>query len=562
MERPRNLPSKYCYAPYLLSALLWALASPSYPFVRLEFLAWVWMVPMLLALRSVESLTGVLWRVYLTLLFSFAFIMSWVAVASPTGFVIATVISAAVFTVPFLGLHFVRRSFGWRAALLSLPVLWTAWEWLFHRTELSFGAIEMGQSQANLYWLIQYVDITGVWGIAFWLALFNVLVVLAIEKWRAEIAHSGGNARASLVVLARKVAIVFALMLLPPLAYSSYIFIKESRADVSGREVSVLLVQTNSNPWTLMNSNEADFKVGRAIALTEKALTQSHPDLIIWPEGTVSQFWSLDKETRQVIRRNVSRWQTPLLTGMIDAREATERGSAAPDQSSEAQPRYQYFNGAVMLSPKLTEGAAGRYGVEESEPYYRRVLMPFVERVPYPDHFPFSLIHTLKMYEYPDLTPGDRATVFTFQDRSGQQVTTATALCYEQLYPAETAELVRNGAQALSFLTNQSWFSKTHGPYQLAALSRIRSIETRRAALRAANSGVTWVVDAYGRIQMEVPWWSEQTLAAKVKLSDEQTIYVRYTDYLPKGCLYLSLALLFAAAWKRVRSALRTPKTV
>ena len=229
MNPPRALPPNYRYVPYLLSALLWALASPSYPFVRLEFLAWVWMVPMLLALRSVESMAGALWRVFLTLLISFAFIMSWVAVASPTGFIIATLISAAVFTVPFLCLHFVRRSFGWRTALLSLPILWTAWEWLFHRTELSFGAIEMGQSQANFFWLIQYVDITGVWGIAFWLALFNVLIVIAIERWREERTSESGNDRAALKLLARRLAVVFALMLLPPLAYSSYIFLNKFR---------------------------------------------------------------------------------------------------------------------------------------------------------------------------------------------------------------------------------------------------------------------------------------------------------------------------------------------
>jgi apolipoprotein N-acyltransferase len=526
--------------------------------VRLEFLAWVWMVPLLVALRPVESLAGVLWRVYLTLLVSFAFIMSWVAVASPAGFVIAALISAAVFTVPFVGLHFARRAFGWRAALLSLPFVWTAWEWLFHRTELSFGAVEMGQSQANLYWLIQYVDMTGVWGIAFWLALFNVLVVLAFEGWRAETPRR--DKRPRFKSLARRLAAVAALMLLPPLAYSAYVFLGESRHTQTEREISVLLVQTNINPWERLDNRSAAFKVGRAAALTRKALAQERPDLVVWPEGTVSQLWSFDKEARDNVRREVARWQTPLLTGVMDARRVA-------DESHESA-TYEYFNGAVLLAPpdeaRETAGAPARADdVRESEPYYRRVLMPFVERVPYREHFPFSRIPAIQIADdTPELTAGDRATTFDFRDRSGQRVTTATVICYEQLYPAETAELVRGGAQVLAFLTNQGWFSKTHGPYELAALSRIRSIETRRAAVRAANTGVTWVVDAYGRVQAEVPWWSEQTLPVRVRLSDEQTIYVRYTDYFPKLCLCASLALFFAATLQKVRRWFRPPKPV
>jgi apolipoprotein N-acyltransferase len=397
--------------------------------------------------------------------------------------------------------------------------------------------------------------VTGVWGIAFWLALFNALVALAVSDWRAE--ETRGGAPLPFRVLARRLAKVFALMLLPPLAYSAFVFIGETRRAQSGREISALLVQTNLNPYAPLDGDGAAYRIGRAAALTRRALSEGKPDLVVWPEGTVLQLWSLDSEARNNVRREVARWQTPLLTGVIDARRAAEE-SRGGTQSAAAS--YEFFNGAVMLTPSAgeTQGAgntsAGTRDVRVSEPYYRRVLMPFVERVPYKERFPFSHIPALRMDETsPELTPGQRATVFDFPDRGGRQVTTAAVICYEQLYPAETAEFVRGGAQVLAFLTNQGWFSKTHGPYELAALSRIRSIETRRTALRAANTGVTWVVDAYGRVQAEVPWWSEQTLRVDVRLSDELTLYVRYTDYLPKACLCVSLALFLAAAWKRMR---------
>ncbi len=72
-------------APYVLSALLLGLSYPSYPYVRLEALAWVWMVPMLLALKSVESFPKFLRNVYLTLLCVAVVGMSWLALSTLSG---------------------------------------------------------------------------------------------------------------------------------------------------------------------------------------------------------------------------------------------------------------------------------------------------------------------------------------------------------------------------------------------------------------------------------------------------------------------------------------------
>ncbi len=119
-------------------------------------------------------------------------------------------------------------------------------------------------------------------------------------------------------------------------------------------------------------------------------------------------------------------------------------------------------------------------------------------------------------------------------------------ICYENLYPEISADAVCNGAQILAAITNEGFFAGSQGQYQLAAFSRFRSIETRRAMVRAAATGMTRATDKFGRITAEVPMWSEQILRTRVSLSDEQTFYVRFGDWMPKLCLLLiGLLMLF-----------------
>src|SRR5437016_3612513 len=121
--------------PYVMSGLLFALSWPNYPYVRLEIFAWVWMVPLLLALRSVTSFLRFLRNVYFTMLLGWVFGMSWLITSTTLGTLLGFFVAATVFTAPLAGFYLVRRSLGWRAALWSAPVVWTAWEGLDHQSE-------------------------------------------------------------------------------------------------------------------------------------------------------------------------------------------------------------------------------------------------------------------------------------------------------------------------------------------------------------------------------------------------------------------------------------------
>lgn len=557
MKAPAPRPTARAYLPCVLSGLLLGVSYPSYPYVRLEALAWVWMVPLLLSLREVRSLPRFLGRVYLASFVACVTGMSWLLTATTPGALLLFFVGALVFTAPFVGFYFVRRAFGWSAALWSAPFVWTAWDWLYHRSEGSFGWLPLGVTQSNLYWLVQYVDVTGVWGVTFWLVLFNVLVVSAAEG-RPAAGGSAAAGRAAAKLLTFRLAAACALMLAVPLAYSAYVFTRPAPGTAEGAsELSVLLVQPNVNPWQKLSDESRPAVLRKTIALTNRALAgpAEGPDLVIWPETAVPYHLPANREAREAVYRAVTRWQTPLLTGLFDA-GAEVSGGAAPADAGKPE----IFNAAALLSPG-PEASGRRLNVEVSPAYHKRVLMPFVERVPYAERFPALQRLAVDIGVGGRVSPGRGATVFTLRTRRGEGARVAAAICYEYLYPSEVADLVRGGAQALAFVTNEGWFSRTHGEYQMAAFSRLRAVETRRAVARTANTGMTELIDRYGRVQAQAPWWSEQSLAGRVGLSDELSLYVRYTDYFPRTCAWASLAILAAALMRGARRLFRQGET-
>ncbi|MDQ4119923.1 MAG: apolipoprotein N-acyltransferase [Acidobacteriota bacterium] len=521
-EKNSSLSTKY--VPVILSGLLLGLSLPNSPFLPLGFLAWVWLVPLLLELRNAVSFRAFFGKTLVALGVAFVTIMFWVTNATPLGFLIAVLVGIAVYSVPFLWLFAARRAIGWNSALWTLPVVWTGWEWLFHRSEISLGTIQLAHTQSEFYWLVQFIDLTGASGIAFWLVLLNVSIVRAAEKVREE---------KSQVIARRGAYLLPVLLFVLPLVYSAFVFLKP---EVEKKQISVLAVQPDVTPWLEARLEENAAILGKIVSLTDRALKAQQPDLIVWVEAAVPFDISREEVIRKFLGGYVNKWHTPVLTGIFMSKE-NENGLTQADESNLA-----IYNSAVVLSPE----ALGTDSIKISDLYGKRRLIPFVERAPYNEQFPFVKDWIIKVGVRPDLSLGQKANPLPFNIREGETAQAGMMICYEQVYGAETAEVVRNGAQFLAAITNEGWFGSSHGQYQLASFSRLRNIETRRATIRVGSTGVSWITDRLGRVTKQVPAWSEQILTGNIELSDEQTIYVRYIDYFPKLCAFLSVLLFIA----------------
>ena len=527
-----------------LSGLLLGLSVPCFSFAPLGFLAWAWMLPLLFELKRTERFPAFLGRVLIAVGIGFSMITLWVVNASVYGFLASTLMGTVVWTVPFICFYFVRRFLNWKIALVSLPFFWTAWEWLYHLTPLSFGAVRLGYTQSDLLWLIQYADLTGVEGVTFWLVLVNVAIYLLAAKLAESMSVTTNfNRRQFSRVLPET---IFALTLFAlPISYAAYVFFKSQPSE---KEISIAAVQPNISPLTDYSAKNLPNIFGKQLALTDKALKTDAPDLILWNEVAVPYILSEDAAANIYLAKQLKKWNTPVLTGLIEIKDYAKDEARPPLLVAQNRDR-EFFNAAALFQPNQIQD--GKLPINLSDLYLKRRLMPFLEHVPFSDEYPFLADLLIPIGTRPRLSYGERAKTFDFQTKDGAGVKVGVMICYENLYPEMSADAVRDGAQFLTAITNEGFFAGSQGQYQLAAFSRFRSIETRRATIRAAATGITRSTDKFGRITAEVPTWSEQILRTKVSLSNEQTFYVRFGDWLPKFCLLIVGLLIFCAISQR-----------
>ena len=94
------------------------------------------------------------------------------------------------------------------------------------------------------------------------------------------------------------------------------------------------------------------------------------------------------------------------------------------------------------------------------------------------------------------------------------------AVCYEAVFPWLSRAAVRQGSQLLATITNDAWYGTSAAPYQHFQQARVRAVETGRYLVRAANTGISGVVDPYGRVQVQSPLFETGTWTGDVRWLD------------------------------------------
>ena len=201
---------------------------------------------------------------------------------------------------------------------------------------------------------------------------------------------------------------------------------------------------------------------------------------------------------------------------------------------------FETYNASMLLE----------HGNSSPQIYRKMRLVPFAERVPYVDYFPWLGHLTFSLAGINGWGKGRDTMVMQLHSSRYGKVNIANIICYESIFPDLVTEFVRKGAQVLTLVTNDGWYATSYGPYQHLAIGRIRCIENRRAMARCANTGLTVVINKYGRIIAEIPWWQEQTLTAEVPLESSLTFYTSNPDLFPKSAMVVSAGLFLIAFFK------------
>ncbi|MDZ7413667.1 MAG: apolipoprotein N-acyltransferase [candidate division KSB1 bacterium] len=476
----------------LLTGISLTLAFP--PF-HVGFLAYVSLIPFFFLLRGKTFGETFRWSYLCGLIVSVG-TLYWINWVTLPGGLAAIVVLPLYFSIYALLHHLVHKQWG-EIAFVTIPFLWTGVEFLRSLGEIAFPWTLLAYTQTRYLKLIQFANITSAFGVSFWVATINVLlyrVILTRRNWRAALAY------------AASALLLFAL----PWWYGTRVMSKEKAPD---RSLRVVLVQGNIDPLLKWDRELKELNFATYERLTRGSICHN-PDLVVWPETATPCYLRHEPEDMDRVRRLVDSLGVPLLTG-------------SPDYVYDLESGFATYNSAFLLLP----------GEDDLQRYAKMQLVPFGERVPYQDAFPFSLVKrlldALELGEG-NWSPGKDAVVFTMPHREGAS-RFSVPICYESVFPELVRKFVVRGAEFLVVITNDAWFGRPSlprwlcgGMYQHAEIAVFRAIENRIAIARCANTGVSALIDPYGRIVQATDIFVEAVVAGEVPLRREDTFYARH----------------------------------
>jgi apolipoprotein N-acyltransferase len=202
-----------------------------------------------------------------------------------------------------------------------------------------------------------------------------------------------------------------------------------------------------------------------------------------------------------------------------------------------------FFLFGIPLADSATAYANSVAGIGpqgQSYRYDKHHLVPFGEFIP----TGFRWFTDLMQIPLGDFTRGAAVqTPFAVKDQL-----VLPNVCYEDVFGEEIARQLRDAARPATLLLNVSnlaWYGESVAIPQHLQISRMRSLETGRPMLRATNNGATAIIDGRGNVQDLLPYYRQDTLAAKVQGMTGSTPYIRFGNL-----LFLALGgLLLAGAW-------------
>ncbi|MDZ4365057.1 apolipoprotein N-acyltransferase [Brevundimonas sp.] len=392
--------------------------------------------------------------------------------------------------------------------ILLFSALFCLMEWLRGHVLTGFPWNPAGAGWAAGSAASQFAAVAGVYGLSLYtlvaVSAFGPLAAPGPRKGRIGVAMAGALALLALVVGGT---------------------VRLDRAQVTYTDTVIRIVQADvdqQSKWT----PEAYFGiVDRYVNLTARPGAVV-PDVILWPEGalpnTFNRVFAPGAEEGIAIARALQPGQT-LLAGLSRGEEDT----SAPEGA-------RYFNSLIALH---SEGAQG---LRVAAVYDKHRLVPFGEYLP--AGALMSLLGIRSLVHVPsDFSAGPRPAPIDLPGAPRVQ----PLICYESLYPGFTPGGVGR-PEWIANVSNDAWFGKTSGPLQHLNLAAYRAIETGLPLARATPTGVSAMIDPWGRVVGDKRIDASESGVIDVRLPRPTavTLYGRFGDTL----FWLGLVLAVAAA--------------
>jgi apolipoprotein N-acyltransferase len=382
--------------------------------------------------------------------------------------------------------------------LLLAPAAWVATEFCRGFFFGGFPWVPLGNSQVTLLPVAQVASVLGVYGLTALVATVNAGIAYALL--------APGRGRA--------IAVAAIAGLLAGVGAWGTWRIAEGSLTRAGTPIRVGLVQGNIAQADKWNPAEARRIFTTHVAMKRDAVRRG-AELVIWPESSTPFMFEEDEAGEAGVRGLAREVGVPILFGS--------------DQVDRSARTVRLFNSAFLVSPS-----------GETVGVYRKIhLVPFGEYIPFKEwlYFVSPLVE-----RFTDFSPGTATVMLPVGSHQ-----MSTAICYEVVYPSLIRESVIAGTQLLTTITNDGWYGESSAPFQHFAMASMRAIEQGRYLARAANTGISGVIDPYGRVVRQSAIFEQVGLVEEVRFLTSRTVYSVIGDLVGYLAIAVTLATLIAA---------------
>jgi apolipoprotein N-acyltransferase len=385
--------------------------------------------------------------------------------------------------------------------LCLFPLAWVGAEYLRGVVFGGFPWIPLGNTMVTLLPIAQLASAFGVFGLSLFVAFVNVGF--------ATTALMAGRPR--LIAASTTLAAIATVSIWGGMRLAG-------NELTSGAPIKIGLIQGNIAQTDKWNPARAGMILERYLQLTQQA-ADNGAQFIMWPESS-TPFYFEDDPSGTIVRRMVRQLGKPLLLGS--------------DEFEQSEPP-RHYNSAFMLDSGGATAAV-----------YRKIqLVPFGEYVPFQRllFFVGPLVEAVSAFS--------RGTRVTMLPVEGHMV--STAICYEVTYPALAREAVRQGSEMLTTITNDAWYGESSAAFQHFEMAAMRAIEQGRYLARAANTGISGIIDPYGRILVRTSLFETAAVVGEARFVQTRTIYARVGDIVAHASILVVLVALMVAYRSRRR---------
>jgi apolipoprotein N-acyltransferase len=518
-------------ADVLRAAVAGLLLALSFPKIGHPVLAWIALAPLLTALCAgtlrhaflLGLLTG---GIYFTgtlywitrVMVVYGGLQGWIAVPVNAALIAYLALFPGLFALVVRRLTMAHGP----AALMAAPLVWVATE--LGRTHLltGFPWVLLGYSQATVLPIAQLASLFGVYGVSMLVtAVSAALALLAVRPAQASRSTYASKSVATYVSMSVTtyafVAVTFAVVVVVALWGSRRVAASEWTR--SGDPIRVGLIQGNVDQGQKWDATRAAAIFDEYLRMTRRAIGEQAA-FVLWPESSTPFLFEEEPVGAERIRMLAVQAHVPILFGSDQIVWRVAANRRIPDK---------YFNSAFLVRPDGTTGGV----------YRKMHLVPFGEYVPLQRLLFFASplteqVGTFAPGETPELLPVN-----------GHPI--SVAICYEVVYPALVREFVRGGSEMLTTITNDAWFGETSAPYQHFEQASMRAIEEGRYLVRSANTGISGIVDPYGRVVEKTSIFQQAVLVGEARFLKASTFYLRHGDILAYAATVAAAALLLSA---------------